>query len=160
MDKFRLSEAGSSIKLLVTTFLVMMTIAYLAALLNIYNKTGLTYNGIAEHYRGNEEELIYPMEFGDLISTSHTHLIGMTMMFMMLCTILMFTAVKETTKRRIVWFVFAAIFLDIAAIWLTRYVAPQFALLVILAGTLMGLCFLLLIVFPLRDMWSVREKGE
>jgi len=100
------------------------------------------------------------MEFSDLISTSHTHLLVMTMMFMMLCTILMFTSAKETTKRGIVWLVFAAIFLDIAAIWLTRYAAPQFALLIMLGGTLMGICFLLLFFIPLRDMWLVKGEGK
>jgi hypothetical protein len=137
-----------------------MAIGYILALMNIYDKTQFTFNGIAEHYRGNEEELIYPMEFGDLISTSHTHLLGMTLMFMMLGTILMFTSVAESVKKWIICLAFTAIFLDIVSIWLIRYVAPQFTLLVMFAGGLMGISFLLLFVIPLRDTFAAGREGK
>lgn len=159
MNRFRLSEAESSVKLLVTVFLVVVAIGYLMALLNTYDKTNFTLTGIAEHYRGNEEELIYPMAFGDLVSTSHTHLIGMSLMFMALGAILMFTSVSEPVKKWIIGIAFFTIFLDIASIWLTRYIASQFAMLVMIAGVLMAISFLLLFVIPLRDLCSGCE-GE
>lgn len=159
MNKFRLSEANSSGKLLVTVFLLVVAIGYIMALLNTYDKTHLTYSGIAEHYRGNEEELIYPMEFGDLVSTSHTHLITMSLMFMILGTILMITSASDSAKKWIIGIAFFAIFLDIGSIWLTRYVAPQFAALVMVAGLLMAISFLFLFIIPFRELCSGCE-GE
>lgn len=153
LNEYRLSRARTSMKLLVTMFLICMALAYLMALFNTYDKTHFTYSGIVANYRGNEEELIYPKELPEMIEISHPHLLGMPMMFLLLCVILMFTSANESLKKGIVFLSFAAIILDVGSFWLTRYVAPQFAILMFLAGLLMGVCFLLLFIIPFWEMW-------
>ena len=153
MQEFKLSAAKASTKILVTAFLIVMGLGYLMALVNVWSKTGFTYQGVVEHLCGSEEEMIYPKEFSELVESSHVHLFAHPPMFLLLGAILLFTSLSERLKKLLVPIPFIAIVLDIGSFWLTRYVAPGFAALTLFAGMLMGLSFLALFVIPLYEMW-------
>ena len=157
MDNFRLSTASVSVKVLFTAFLLTMGVGYLAALANLYDKTEMTYQGIVKHYRGSEEELIYTKEFSELLEFSHVHLFSMPMMFLLLGGIFTLTSLREKLKRVVVVIPFAAMLLEIASAWLTRYVAAPFAGLMLLSGMLLGFSFLIMFFVPLHEMWFKRE---
>ena len=157
MDQHKLSGANTNLKLLITFFLLCMALAYVVALINVYDKTQFTYSGTAEHYVGNEEELIFPKEFSELVEISHPHLLGMSMMFMLLCSIFLFSSASDLLKKIIVISSFGSIIVDLGSTWLIRYVVPQFAILMIIAGIVMGLCFLFMFLIPLKDMWLTKK---
>jgi hypothetical protein len=157
MNQFQLSGANTNIKLLFTFFLLCMALAYLVALVNVYDKTQFTYKGSVEHYVGNEEELIFPKEFSQMVEMSHPHLLGMSMMFLLLCTIFSFSSASDLLKKIIVISSFGTIFVDLGSTWLIRYVAPQFAIIMIVAGIAMALCFLLIFLISLKDMWITQK---
>jgi hypothetical protein len=154
----KLTEAKTSVKLLVTLFLLCMALAYLVAVVNVYDKTKFTYEGTVAHYAGNEEELAYPKEFAEMVEITHPHMLGMSMMFFLLCGIFMFSSAGEILKKIIVFASFGSIVLDLGSAWLIRYVAPPYGYLMIAAGMLMGLCFLIIFLISMKDMWLTKSK--
>ncbi|MFH1006156.1 MAG: hypothetical protein V1800_01475 [Candidatus Latescibacterota bacterium] len=153
MQDYKLTTAKTSTKLLVTAFLLMMGVGYLVAMINVYDQAGFTYKSVSEHMLGNEEEMIYPKEFASLVGTSHTHLFGHAPMFLLLGGIFLMTSVSEKFKKILLPTPFIAAVLDMSSLWLTRYVAAGFAYLTIFSGVVMGLCFFVLFVTPLYEMW-------
>lgn len=159
MNQHKLSGVNKNMRLLITLFLLCMALAYVVALINVYDKTQFTYSGTAEHYVGNEEELMFPKEFSQMVEMTHPHLLGMSMMFMLICSIFIFSSASDLLKKTIVISSFGSIVFDLGASWLIRYAAPQFAIMMIVAGMVMGLCFLFMFLIPMKDMWLTKKES-
>ena len=153
MNDYRLSKAPKYLKLTLTCFLLVLGLGYLMGLLNIYDKTHLSYAGAIKHILGSEEEMIYGKEFGDLVSVSHTHILGWAMMFLSVLIIFAFSNYSGKLKGSLAVLSFVFIVLDQGAMWLTRYVAAPFAWLFMLAGFVLAALFCLLVLFNLYDLW-------
>ncbi len=157
MNQFSLSGASKDKKLLITLFLLCMALSYLVALVNVYEKTHFTLSGTADHYAGNEEEMIFEKGFSEMIEITHPHLLGMSMMFFLLCGIFVFSSVSVLLKDIIIITSFGSIIIDLGSAWLIRYVSSQFAILMTIAGMIMGLSFLFMFLIPLKDMWFTKK---
>ena len=93
-----------------------------------------------------------------LIQTSHTHLFGMTLLAGLLGLIFLFSgSCAESLKACILALPFAGTMLDIGGMWLTRFVWPPFAALVLAGGTLFGLGYLLITGICLYELWCKKE---
>src|SRR5581483_8492738 len=77
-----------------------------------------------------------------LIQTSHTHLFGQTLIAGLLGLIFLFSSLREGWKSLIIALPFAGTLVDIGGMWLTRFVWPPLAVLVIAGGSLFGLGYL------------------
>lgn len=129
-----------------------MALGYFMAIVNVRDKVGTSYQEVVEHFQENT--------FSELVDASHVHLFGMPMMFALLGGIFLLTSVKENWKRLIVSIPFVAIVLDIGSFWLIRYVAPQFVILMIFSGMLMGTSFLVFFLVPIYEMWIKKTNHE
>jgi hypothetical protein len=159
MNKFTLSGANKDMKLIITFFIFVMALSYLIALVNVYDKTHFTLSGTAANYAGNEEEMIFEKGFSEMIEITHPHLLGMAMMFVLLCTIFSFSSASQLLKKIIVFLSFGSIIIDLGSAWLIRYVSTQFAILMVIAGMLMGISFLFLFLVPLKDIWLPKKSS-
>jgi hypothetical protein len=92
-----------------------------------------------------------------LIQTSHTHLFGQTLIAGLLGLIFLFSAVPEWLKALIIALPFVGTLIDIGGMWLTRFVAPALAGLVIAGGTLFAVGYVLITVISLWELWALRE---
>ena len=92
-----------------------------------------------------------------LIQTSHTHLFGQTLIAGLLGLIFLFSSLGERTKMLFVALPFVGTLVDIAGMWLTRFVWPSFGVLVIAGGTLFALGYLLITLVSLYELWLKRE---
>jgi hypothetical protein len=92
-----------------------------------------------------------------LIQTSHTHLFGQTLIAGLLGLIFLFSSLGEWQKAVIVALPFIGTMMDIAGMWLTRFVWPPFALLVLLGGSLFALGYLLITGIAVYELWLKRE---
>jgi hypothetical protein len=92
-----------------------------------------------------------------LIQTSHTHLFGQTLIAGLLGLIFLFSSVREWLKAGIIALPFVGTLLDIGGMWLTRFVSPALAMLVIAGGTLFALGYLLITLISLWELWVPRE---
>ncbi|HMH51010.1 MAG TPA: hypothetical protein VK548_12315 [Candidatus Acidoferrum sp.] len=92
-----------------------------------------------------------------LIQTSHTHLFGQTLIAGLLGLIFLFSSIGEKTKMLLIALPFAGTLVDIGGMWLTRFVAPSFGVLVIVGGTLFALGYVLITFVSLYELWLKRE---
>ena len=92
-----------------------------------------------------------------LIQTSHTHLFGQTLIAGLLGLIFLFSSLGERTKMLLIALPFVGTLVDIAGMWLTRFVWPSFGVLVIAGGTLFALGYVLITVVSLYELWLKRE---
>ncbi len=92
-----------------------------------------------------------------LIQTSHTHLFGMTLIAGLLGLIFLFSSMGEWTKAVVVSLPFVGTILDIAGMWLTRFVWQPFATLVLIGGSLFGLGYLVVTTISLYELWVKKE---
>ncbi|MBI4712832.1 MAG: hypothetical protein HY762_05995 [Planctomycetes bacterium] len=160
MEQIKLGKLPVAAKLFVTMFLLIVGLGYLMAVLNIQTTIGLSYEGIVNHYKGSEKDpAAYPgMDMPTLTSTTHTHLVAMSLMFFCLGMIFLFSSASGWLKKLIYLFSFGAIPADLGSAWLTKYVAPDGAYLMLVAGGIVGICVLLEILIPLYEMWIKKSR--
>ncbi|MGH7392179.1 MAG: hypothetical protein ACREM3_22370, partial [Candidatus Rokuibacteriota bacterium] len=92
-----------------------------------------------------------------LIQTSHTHLFGQTLIAGLLGLIFLFSSVREWLKALIIALPFVGTLVDIGGMWLTRFVSPALAGVVIAGGTLFAVGYLLITVISLWELWTPEE---
>jgi hypothetical protein len=92
-----------------------------------------------------------------LIQTSHTHLFGQTLIAGLLGLIFLFSSLRESLKSVILALPFVGTVLDIGGMWLTRFVWPPLAVLVIAGGSLFALGYLLITAISLWELWLTKE---
>lgn len=91
-----------------------------------------------------------------LVSLGHTHTFGHLGFLMPVSVLLLFTSLPWTTKGVLACVPLVGIILDYPSALLTRLVAPEFALVLMLAGALMGVGFLIGFVVGMYDLWFKR----
>ncbi|MFQ5428236.1 MAG: hypothetical protein ACE5EZ_04560 [Thermodesulfobacteriota bacterium] len=97
------------------------------------------------------------MDTGDpiavLVRVSHIHLFGMAMMFYLLGRIFVLAEMSVWLKRTIVIIPFAAILIDIASWWFTKFTSPVFAYTVMAGGAAFGFTFVVQSLVSFYQMW-------
>src|SRR6185437_2673760 len=125
-QKFRLRDADRHIRLLYTLFLLLMLAGFAFSFLWAHSMTSLSPQGIADHYRGNDERFGEPMSFRELAEITHFHLFTMPVVFMILVHVLYLTMASEAVKIAATWMAFGGVLLDLLSPWLISYVSPVF----------------------------------
>jgi hypothetical protein len=92
-----------------------------------------------------------------LIQTSHTHLFGQTLIAGLLGLIFLFSSLAEWKKTVILALPFVGTVLDIGGMWLTRFVWPDFGVLVLIGGGMFALGYVLITVISLYELWLRTE---
>ena len=152
MFEKRLCNAPAPAKFMVILLLISLGIGYLFALGSIYSHTNMSVQTYIDEVRGNEEEEIYPKEFGTMATSGHTHLIGHSAMFFILCWLLLYCSVGNKLKAIVIGISFLGFIVDQLSMWGVRYIAGGFAYLLFAAGGVMGVGFLLLFIILLREV--------
>jgi hypothetical protein len=92
-----------------------------------------------------------------LIQTSHTHLFGQTLIAGLLGLLFLFSSLGERTKAVILALPFVGTLIDIGGMWLTRFVWPPLAILVLTGGSLFGLGYAVIAAIALYELWLRTE---
>lgn len=92
------------------------------------------------------------LDFITLGGLSHTHLITHALMFLGLSLIFLMTTVKDRWKIILVFAAYGAIVFDVASWWLGK-LAPGFAVISVVTGSIMGLVFVFFFFVPLYQLW-------
>jgi hypothetical protein len=129
-------------------------------------RTGLTPDGTAQWYRGNEtaagevQELLFPKTMREMLDVTHPHLFQGGLILFVLCHLFGLTKVRERRKRAVYLLAFSSFLLDVGMPWLTRFVAPGFAPVHVASTALLGTMYAVLIVVPIREMWWGFDREE
>jgi len=160
-EAIHLGNLPRPVKLFITMFMLVLALGYLLAIANIQTTMGLNYDGIVNHYLGSAtDKEAYPgMDLPTLTSTSHTHVIAMSLMVFCLGLIFIFT---KTWPKWLQKFVlvdsFVAVIIAVGSFWFIKYVAAWGAYLMMFSGMLLGTCVFFETVTPLYEMWIKKRK--
>ncbi len=164
--RFRLRDTDRHIRLVYTLFLLLMLAGFAFSFFWAHSMTGLSPQGIAQHYRGSDVTFGEPMSFRELAEITHFHLFTMPVVFMILVHVLYLTMASPWLKACMTWMGFGGVILDLVSPWLISYVSPVFVLTMLGGDLLMTVSFLVMMAIPLYEMWVLqsplmaRETGE
>ncbi|MGH7228170.1 MAG: hypothetical protein ACREIH_03055 [Nitrospiraceae bacterium] len=155
--RFRLRDTDRHIRLVYTLFLFLMLVGFGFSFFWAHSMTGLSPQGIANHYRGSDATFGEPMSFRELAEITHFHLFTMPVVFIILVHVLYLTMASNKLKVLLTWMGFGGVIIDLVSPWLIRYVSPMFVLTMLGGDILMTVSFLVMMAIPLYEMWVVKQ---
>lgn len=144
---------------------IVQVVGYTTSLVFVWHTTHLTPEGVSGHYRGTDPEttqaaMQFPKSFTEMLTLTHTHLLGMAVIFVFSGIGLALCAWPgERWKRFLIAEPFAALLVSFAAMWLMRYVDPRFSWLLEASSALMALTFYVQSWLILRELGRPGEAG-
>ncbi len=156
--RFRLLDTDRHIRLIYTLFLLFTLVAFAFSFFWAHSMTGLSPQGIAEHYRGSDATFGEPMSFRELAEVTHFHLFTMPVTFIILVHVLYLTGASHRVKVATTWAAFVGVGLDLVSPWLITYVSPFFVVTMLTGDVLMVASFLVTMVIPLYEMWVLKKR--
>jgi hypothetical protein len=179
MHGIYLSQLPLSAKVFCTLFLLGIGLGCLAAFIQAATAIGLSYSDVVAslapempmtHIGHGQMSAERELDIGQLsktarvwirtpllIQTSHTHLFGQTLIAGLLGLIFLFSAMGEWKKAVILALPFIGTIIDIGGMWLTRFVWPPLAVLVLIGGSTFALGYGMIAVISLYELWLKQE---
>jgi hypothetical protein len=138
---------------------LLQLVGYTTALLFVRHTTGMTPPGVSEQYRGSDSTAVteaamkFPKSYAEMLNITHTHLLGMLVIFALsgaglaLCE-------RPAERWRLFLIVepFGALLVSFSAMWLMWYVDARFSWLLTLSSGIMALTFYVQSFFVLREL--------
>lgn len=135
---------------------LVQLVGYTTALIYVWQTTRLLPAGIVNHYRGSdavEGAMQFPKSFSEMLSITHTHMLGMVVIFALSGVFLaLCERVPEGRKRFLIIEPFVALMVSFSAMWLMRYADPRFSILLALSSGIMAVTFYLQSALILREL--------
>ena len=149
----RLYELPRKLKLLCFITVFNLTIGVGVGLYYVGYTTQYSLSGTSEHFAGSKisDDFDipdkYPKPFTELLNTTHTHVISLTFIFLIIGGIFYFNSII-TGSMKIILIVepFISIMATFGGIWLIRFIHSGFSYLVILSGILMYMSFFIMAI--------------
>ena len=138
------------LKLLITAFIVVLSIGFYTGLLFVKETSSANPNGIEEQYLGNEDqEEVEVMKFRkserEMLTTVHGHILSMSIIFLLVGGILAITNLPRKLKLFLMIEPFFSIILTFGGIYLLWTGLTWMKYVVMVSGTLMTISFTLAI---------------
>ena len=147
MSNYRLSATKLNIKLLATSLLVVIGLAYLLLVAKIYIVTQMRPSLIIDSYA--------EAEYVELTHQAHLYLPYYAIfIFTIPVAIFMLTSYSENLKRFYAVVPFVTIAIDIGSMYLIPYVRIEFAIVLWVFGIFLGILLLSLFILTMYDMWA------
>ena len=147
MSNYKLSATKLNIKLLATSLLVVICLAYLLLVAKIYIVTQMRPSLIIDSYA--------EAEYVELTHQAHLYLPYYAIfIFAIPVAIFMLTSYSENLKRFYAVVPFVTIAIDIGSMYLIPYVRIEFAIVLWLFGIFLGILLLSLFILTMYDMWA------
>ena len=147
----RLYEFPKKLRLLCLLTVINLTIGVSVGLYYVGYTTQFSSAGTSEHFAGSKISAQfdipdkYPKPISELLNTTHTHVISMTFIFLIIGGIFYFNSIITGSMKTILIIEpFISIIVTFGGIWLVRFIHPGFSYLVILSGILMYLSFIIM----------------
>lgn len=152
---FRLSDAPLEIRLVYSFFLVFVLGGLVTTWIFEFQRIGFGYERVVSYYLGGEtsSRISFAKSFGVLLEETHFHTFMMGVTFLVLAHLFVATSASRRWKLFVILLTFLSSLLDVAGVWLVRYLSPTWAYLMMAGWTGMTAGYLAMILVPLHDMW-------
>jgi hypothetical protein len=105
-----------------------------------------------------KQPLYQTEQFVWALKWTHIHLFGMNMIFVFMGAIALFLNISIKARTWLVVLPFIGVLLDIAAVWLKGYIAPEFFWLHMPGGGLFGMVFAIVSIRAFWEMYGMRKN--
>ena len=140
---------------LFSALILSMLIGYGFAIMQIGATSGFTPGTILDHFRGNEAEMMFAMEYGQLAKLSHIHMLGMPLILTPAAWVFAQTGFfTPRTRGVIIAAGYVGIGLDIGAWWGLVYGGSAFLLPLFAGGAFLALSLLATSFYSIRWLWN------
>ena len=143
---------------------IVQLVGYTTSLVFVWHTTRLGPSGVANRYRGAAIDSLesgamqFPKSFGEMLTITHTHLLSMSVIFVLTgIGIALCARLSERRRRFLIVEPFCALLVSFSAMWLMRYVDGHFAWLLEASSALLAITFYIQSFLILRELGSVRE---
>ena len=145
------------IKLLTGAFIIVLSIGFYTGLLFVNETSSVSPAGIEENYLGNEDvEDIEVMKFKksdkEMLSTVHSHILSMSLIFFLIGLILSITNISRSLKLFLIIEPFISVILTFGGIYLLWKGISWMKYIVMFSGTLMTLSFTIVVLIILLQL--------
>lgn len=143
---------------------IVQLVGYTTSLVFVWHTTRLVPAGVATRYRGAAVDSLaaaamqFPKSFSEMLTITHTHLLGMAVIFVFTgMGIALCTRPTERWRRFLIAEPFGALLVSFSAMWLMRYVDGRFGWLLEASSALLAVTFYVQSFLILREVGGVRE---
>ncbi len=137
---------------------IVQLVGYTTSLVFVWRTTRLVPSGVAARYLGANPEategaMQFPKSFAEMLTITHTHLLGMAVIFVLTgIGVALCTRPSERWRRILIAEPFAALLVSFSAMWLMRYGDARFAWLLEASSALLAITFYVQSVLILREL--------
>ena len=134
------------IKILIASFLVLLSIGFYTGLLFVNETTSIAPNGIEQQYLGNEnileaDVMMFKKSNREILTLVHNHILSLSIIFFILALILSTTDINKKVKHFLMFEPFVSILLTFGGIYLMWTGVIWFKYIVMISGMLMTFSF-------------------
>ena len=155
----RLYEFPVKLKLLCFITVLNLTVGVVIGLYYVGYTTEFSISSTSEHFAGSKVTddfdipYKYPKPISELLNTTHTHVISMTFIFLILGAIFFFNSIiTGVLKTILIVEPFISILITFGGIWMIQFVHPSFSYIVILSGVLMYLSYFIMVLIIFYEL--------
>jgi len=146
------------LRLVIVFTVIFFVFLWLTSLL-LYLEVGFSPEGVAEYYRGSEEDFRQPKSYLGMLEEAHFHFFAMAIILVTLNHLVLFTGIGNRWKLVLIVSSFTSALGDIIAGWLIRYVSPVFAYLKIGSFLVLLTTLAILMIIVVWYMYSSQKTG-
>lgn len=153
-----------AVRALARWVVIVQVVGYTTSLVFVWQTTRLAPPGIAARYRGAEPDasvgpMQFPKSFAEMLTITHTHLLSMSVIFVLTGIGLALCArVSERWRRFLIAEPFVALLVSFTAMWLMRYADPRFSWLLEASSSVLALTFYAQSYLILRELAPVSRE--
>jgi len=158
----KLQELSNPAKMLVACFLVTLSFGFYTGLLFINENTNSTFNGVEEHYLGNEDDenaevMKFKKSKKDIVTMVHNHVLSLSIVFFLIGGLLLLTDLTPFLKKILIIEPFISLLLTFGGIWVMWSGVLWFKYVIMLSGILMTTTFTLSVFIILFQLVKYKK---
>lgn len=143
----RIHNFPREIKILIASFLVLLSIGFYTGLLFVNETTEIAPDGIEQQYLGNEDVIetdvmMFKKSSREILTLVHNHILSLSIIFFILALILSTTSINKKAKHFLMFEPFVSILLTFGGIYVMWTGVIWFKYIVMISGMLMTFSFL------------------
>jgi len=143
----RIHNFPREIKILIASFLILLSIGFYTGLLFVNETTEIAPDGIEQQYLGNEDVvdadvMMFKKSSREILTLVHNHILSLSIIFFILALILSTTSINKKVKHFLMFEPFVSVLLTFGGIYLMWTGIIWFKYIVMISGMLMTFSFL------------------
>ncbi len=147
------------IKLLIGTFIIVLSIGFYTGLLFVGETSSANPNGIEEHYLGNEDDenaevMRFKKSDKEMLTLVHNHILSMSIIFFLVGLIVSVTKLNKKLKLFLIVEPFISVILTFGGLYMLWTGILWMKYIVMFSGVLMTLTFTVSVLIILKQLIS------